>query len=524
MKASKSKNTNHVEKLTFFGEHTLVAPPPRPGFKEALRKKIKTHYLEIAESEIKEKPILSPFAKYAGIFFSLLFTLLITVGGVTVYYKNLPSKTVTANQRIATSLAYVEGQVQVLRGGSWVDLIEKSDLFEGEKIKLSENARAIISFEDRADIRLSSESEVELFSLKDKHIIVNNNFGEVYARVTPNNGSVFEVRIDSVSYESLGTAFKTINTSKKQGVEVYHSKVKIKQKDSAAEVIVEEGNQYFVKNEEDKSAENKIVPVQVEVLAQDNFIQWNRAQDEEKVNSEALGVLNNADLFPSINLSLKEEDKGILLTWTKENLPNNYTYKILTGDNAEIGLDNLNATIEDKSSQAYILQPSRGMKTLYAKVCVFVDESCIATSNVASIDVSESVLGIKDEVLISSVRLVKEESIGALIIRWYIEPNNVQGVEGFKIEYDKLNPKTKKITEKEVILENIYDRKYIIYTPDFEVNSYIKVCVLQNNECILYSNEITIEREEIPLEEDSDTVEQTNLDSNNSTQVEIETN
>ncbi|MCA9381191.1 FecR domain-containing protein [Candidatus Dojkabacteria bacterium] len=519
MTATKSKNTNHVEKLTFFGEHTLVTPPPRPGFKEALRKKVKAHYLEVSENESNENPLFSPFAKYAGIFFSLLFTLLISIGGITFYYKNLPNHTVTANQRVSASLSYIEGTVEVARDGDWLKLENSSELYEGESVRLSADARAIISFKDRADIRLSADSEVKLSSLKDKHIIVDNNAGEVYARVIPNSESVFEVRIDNVSYESLGTAFKTINTSTKQGVEVYHSKVKIKQKDSDNEVIVEQGNQYFVKNEEDKSAENKIVPVQADQLAQDSFVQWNKSQDQETVDNVALGILiETADIAPTVNLSLSQDSNGILLNWTKENLPESYTYKVLTGDTENLTLNNLNATIEDKSAEAYIIQPSTDIKQLFAKVCVYSDDKCVAFSNIASIELDPNVLGIKDEVLVKSIRLVKDDTLGAVILRWYIEPNNIQGVEGFRLEYDKLNPKTGKITEKEVVIDNAYDRKYIIYTPDFEVNSYIKICILQSSECIVQSNIVIIEKEATDIVEEKP-MEQTSIEQPEQEQV-----
>ncbi len=505
MEADK-KISNHVEITKFFGEHTIVTPP-RSGFKEALIKKINDEYVNSSSDTFS---IRLPY-KYISAFFSfILITFFSLFTGFFVFYNNLTFGTLTSNNRVAASVYYFEGIVQRLdRSGNWQDLKINDVLNEGDNIRVMAGSRAVISFDGRGDMRLDSSSKIQLNSLKSNHIIVTNLEGEVYTRVEKDGHSVFEILVDDISYQSLGTAFKTINTETKKGVEVYESKVKIS-KDGKEQVVVAEGNKFYVRNTEDPSKENVIDEVVLEEIAQDSFVIWNKEQDKTKFVQEDLGILAKTDpLVPQVTINVSTKEEGIQLSWDGTNIPEGSEIKVILGEGEDLTLSEASEVLGVEGLNDLLVQKEDGGEYTI-KACVYVDNSCLSYSAPIKIKAPGPVVGaeVPPQPILKSISLSTEETIDGIFLQWYLEPENTTGIKGIKIMYDELLS-TGEVVNNEMTINDLKERKLVIYLIDSEINSFIKVCALNNkNECFVESNTISfLKPQEIeilpPIEEET---------------------
>ncbi len=497
MSMEADKISNHENEIfKFFGEHTIVTPP-RSGFKEALIKKINDEYIN-SSSEQNNFFSLKIFKAAFAIF--IVFVLSI-FSGFSLYISNINSETLTSNERVATYVSYSDGILQKLdRSGNWKDLKIKEELNEGDDIRVLGKGRAVISFNGRGDMRLDSNSQVELNSLKANHIVITNNSGEIYTRVNKNSNAVFEVFVDEVSYQSLGTAFKTINTETTQGVEVYESKVKISNQGS--EVVVNEGNRFFVKNSIDPSKENIIEVVEIEEIASDSFVIWNKQQDESKYIEEDLGILSKADpIVPKVSAKGSSNDDGILISWNIENKPKDSTLKVFLHKNEDPTINNALETFDIGEDQQELFIGKKTGEEYNLKVCVYKKEDCVAyskTVNILSPKNLEEQNEVQDEEemvpLAKSLQLKENETLGGVILYWTLEPNETVNMNGFRLFYDEKIDETGEVIINEVTINDTTARKHIIYLLDSEIYSYIKICGLNTgNECFVESNEIVYE-------------------------------
>ena len=198
---------------------------------------------------------------------------------------------------IASEISYVEGNVEYkTKDGEWIKATKEIILQEGASIKTASDAKTIINLDDGSSVRLNKDSQVTLISMNADDIVISNDQGEVYTRVAKLERE-FAVTANNVTYQSLGTAYKTINTEEKNGVEVYHSQVNILGVNTDNEILVEQGNRYYIVNTQATDLEGKVTELPLDEIATDEFVLWNKDQDEQ-VNEfkEQMGVL--FDLVP----------------------------------------------------------------------------------------------------------------------------------------------------------------------------------------------------------------------------------
>lgn len=251
---------------------------------------------ENAKSGKEEKK--SSFAKKSFAVFLGLF--LVLAAAFYVFLSSKEEEKTSFNASLGANIAYVEGTVEYKeKKGKWKRASEGVDLFEGYSVEVLGEGKAIINLDDGSALRLNSNSSTTLESMHPKQIIILNNKGEIYSRVVKSNHE-FKVKSDNIIYESLGTAYKTVNSDEKKGVEVYQSKVKVAEKKEAKEnkeTVVEEGKKYYLLNKEEPKSVKVVEEISKEEIKKDKFVMWNKEQDEtEESFKEKMGVLS--DLTP----------------------------------------------------------------------------------------------------------------------------------------------------------------------------------------------------------------------------------
>ncbi len=194
--------------------------------------------------------------------------------------------------KLGVDAALVEGtaQFRLAEGDEWEKLQAGMSLGEGAHVRTLADSRAVLNIDDGSAVRLNSDSSVILKKLTPKHIIVQNTGGDVYTRVVKSDKRKFQVVSGQATYESLGTAYRTLNTEEKEGVEVYHSKVNILGVNQNGAVLVEQGERYYLVNTAAEDTAGKVTELTAEELADDDFIKWNGEQDKKDFENE-LGVL-----------------------------------------------------------------------------------------------------------------------------------------------------------------------------------------------------------------------------------------
>lgn len=283
----------------FFAENSVkeshVEQSPRTNaFQDILRQEVFQQYTNFYDSKkMENKPLWRKWQFLAAGTFAFV-----------VVATGLAAVTLTGNgseKKLSAEVAYVEGDFEYLQDGDvWADASQDMTIVEGDSVRISGEGRAIINLDDGSSVRLASDSTVKLSSMDPENIVISNEEGEVYTRVVKADRS-FKVETGDTYFESLGTAYKTINTEDKNGVFVYHSEVAVK--DSADDkVVVKEGSKYFVKN--DSEDEKEVIKL-TEKDIEDEFTQWNKEQDEKEFKDE-LGVLSDKG---SVEGETEETDK-----------------------------------------------------------------------------------------------------------------------------------------------------------------------------------------------------------------------
>lgn len=223
-----------------------------------------------------------------------LIIALVAVGLVTagLAYTRQPE----GSKTMGAELAHTEGTVEYRLSDSdaWQAAAVDLPVKQGMTVRAGSDGRAIINLDDGSAVRLNSSSSVKLSQLTFQRVLVENKGGQVYTRVTKSDSRIFEVQTSKSTYRSMGTAYRTIDTPEKEGVEVYHSKVNIIGATQDG-VIVEQGERYYQVFKDAPDQASKVAEIDRAAIAEDDFIAWNSEEDRKEFESE-LGVL--FDLTP----------------------------------------------------------------------------------------------------------------------------------------------------------------------------------------------------------------------------------
>jgi hypothetical protein len=275
----------------FTGLAQASSPLPSTQFREELREKLANLHLTKLSQEGKPQSAMEKIQSFLHgrrlLLASVAAIVLVVAAVVGVSTLVNQSK---LNAKLGSELAYVEGDVEYRAAdGGWFKAEQSQTLSEGMQVRVLGEGRAIVNLDDGSAVRLDSDTTITLSSLSANNIVINNDKGNVYTRVVKAERA-FAVVAGDARFESLGTAYKTVKTDAKLGVEVYQSKVHVK---ANSEVTVEEGKKYYLELKEKPEQAAKLVDLKQEELG-DDFVQWNKQEDEKSEEfKDKLGVLKD---------------------------------------------------------------------------------------------------------------------------------------------------------------------------------------------------------------------------------------
>jgi hypothetical protein len=146
---------------------------------------------------------------------------------------------------------------------------------------------------------LNGDTEVTLTAIREAEVVIMQQNGQVYSRVSPSSDGTYTVETNEGSFVALGTAFKTTSGGDEESVEVYDSSVE----ESTSDKNVEQGKKLYLKNVQDTSKENKIEDLDIDVVKADAFVKWCRDEDEKTDEfKDKLGFLSDITT-PELNIT-----------------------------------------------------------------------------------------------------------------------------------------------------------------------------------------------------------------------------
>jgi hypothetical protein len=210
---------------------------------------------------------------------------------------------------IDARLVFVEGTVQYREdGGVWQAAEANISLKEGASVRVDGAGRAAVLFEDGSIARLNADTWITFSVLDDDHMLITNEYGDLYTRVAKKEHRMFDVSADGNVYRALGTAYRTFNTKEKKGLVVYESAVEVLEDATDGSVAVEQGKAYYETNSSDSESVGEVLDITLAELQEDTFARWNAEEDKKLgVFEGALGVLE--ELVSEPNIEIDEEDK-----------------------------------------------------------------------------------------------------------------------------------------------------------------------------------------------------------------------
>lgn len=336
-----------------------------------------------------------------------LIVLLLAGGFAGVYWfalrgdNTVSDQTATSEQneiqRFGIAAGLIEGVVEYSTDGSttWQKLESETELKEGDYVRTLADGRLVLLIDDGSAVRLSTNSTVSIKSLDVSNVVVENVAGEVYSRVTASSTRKYSVGVEGTEYTAKGTAFRTINTGTKKGVEVFHSAV------AKGETEVTEGNAFLTVSEQ-KEKENVVSALDLSALKKDEFIKWNSEQDKKQADfASALGVLTELDkpdptpppvVSPpssgsktGITLSGTVSEYSAVFSWKVSGVDVSQGYKLVKSKTSQTPTYPENsAAYIGAGKTSYNLYLGDG-KTYYYRICAYRGDSCVSYSNTVTL-------------------------------------------------------------------------------------------------------------------------------------------
>ncbi len=386
---------------------------------------------------------------------------------------------------IGAELAYVDGSVEYKESdGGWFNAESGTSLKEGYSVRTLDDSKAIINIDDGSAIRLDANSEIKLTSMNPDDLIIDNEAGNVYSRVTKADRD-FTVQIDDYKFQSLGTAYITINTDDEKGVKVYEDNVKVlyEKGGEEKEVTAREGEQYYIKSDKDTE---KITAV----ANDDEFTKWNKERDDkwkEDSQKEKEEDENTEEETGTVSASGIVTDTGMTINWSVEGVldiskgfkiaySSDTTAPVYPGDkyvyvsNSSIRTTNVN--LEDGETYNF-------------RVCRYTGGACDHYSQVITLTAPE-----KQAPQVGVISATGERGQKGIHGRWTVE-GDVNPVKGFKIAYSSSDQTPTYPGNSAVYISNPEQRSHFIEVQDGK-RYYIRVCRYIGGDCDYYSSTVMI--------------------------------
>lgn len=306
-------------------------PTERVGRKPQINNKTKVlNVFDIIKSKtiaglkfMKPKNLKKQFLKLSrNAKLSIILGLILLVVGIVAFSLssngtgNFANETVNDENNEQTStttakIALIEGTLQTKNDkGEWEDIDVTYEPTEGKSLRtVGATSRSSIELGDSSTVRLDANSEIQFDSLDENRILIKQISGYVYNRVSDSPDRTYILHTEDAQYESLGTAFKTSATGDEQAVEVYHSVVH----ETSTNEKPGEGQKLTVKSRVSPSSDGKIEKLDIEIVKNDAFIEWNLNLDKQnEAYRDKLGFLKDTD-SPEINITSHTEGQTILI-------------------------------------------------------------------------------------------------------------------------------------------------------------------------------------------------------------------
>jgi hypothetical protein len=444
----------------------------------------------------------------------IIFVLLVLAIGLGYFYfqekSTVPNKILNSSEQdslLKAELIYTEGSVEYKKEkGDWKRAVKGTELVQGDSVEVVGSGRAIINLDDGSVIRLGSSSQVVLSQMKADDIKLTNKKGYIYTRVAKLDKRQFTVDVDKISYQSLGTAYKTINEKDLKGVEVYHNKVKIYSADMKENITVEEGKKYYVVYKTSPDSEKKVLELKVDEIKKDGFVMWNKTKDADNSDyKENLGVLEfdksqetkqeakevttkPVVVNSNINLTGKVVDGGVYLSWNVSGLDTNNGFKMVKSKTINpVYPGSYYKYLSNKNIRSYTWNIIDG-NTYYFRVCKYLGNGkCGEYSNNIKLTTPNK----KKETSSSAVKSISVSSKGNGSVVWSV---NGKSKQGFKLVWSKTSGPTypTRSTDKYKYFSNFNTRSGSISKFDGKGKYYVRVCEYLGGKCGLYSNQIQV--------------------------------
>jgi len=431
---------------------------------------------------------------------SSLVGILILVGAWSVIFSNKTTNNIAQNDEqkvtdietapaMGAIVSYIEGVVEYKDDkGMWTKATSDTSLVSGTGLKTTgASSRAIVLLDDGSAVRLDANTEVTFESLTMTRVVIAQESGYVYNRITASQTRSYIVSTKEAQFQSVGTAFRTIANGDEEAVEVYQSSVK----ETSTNLSANEGEKLIIKNSVNPDKNETKEKIDIENLKKDKFITWNKEQDQKDPNFKStLGFLGDFEgpkidvLEPSVgstvemesnspegsvNIKGKTEAKATLSVQSKS-ISGSVTVPVVVADDGSFETGLLLAPIGNSVFEL-VATDKVGNKTTLSVKYLFKRKAVVQTQGIAlSIDTTSDA----DNVLLS----------------WNLD--GITTPNGVKVVYGK-DPDPTFPGQSKAYIEAGTSTK--IKKTDLGTKTwYFKVCryISADSECDVYSNQVEV--------------------------------
>ena len=401
---------------------------------------------------------------------------------------------------LGAQLALIQGTVEYKEAdGEWKRASKDLKLAEGSSVEVLGTGRAVINFDDGSAIRLNKNSRVTLANLKADSVVILNEKGQLYSRVVKSDTRQFLVKAGDVSYQSLGTAYKTLNEDKIKGVEVYESKVKILGYGDK-EILVDQGKKYYLLNKDNKKVEKVITKIATADIKKDEFMMWNKTEDEKEEEfkdqmgvltfddkEEEVAVVKTAVPTSGITLTGYANKDGVFLNWKVNGVDVSNGFKLVQSTSINpVYPGNDYVYLSNTAARSYKWKINDG-KVHYFRVCQYLGGKCGKYSNNLWIKTVVNTTEGTTSGGVTSLYL----AAGGEGVKWLVSGYSESG---FKVVWSPISSPTYPTRPGD---QYIYLSDPYAYTTKLNAFAgagpyYVRVCEYLGGKCGKYSNEIKV--------------------------------
>lgn len=399
-----------------------------------------------------------------------IILLLLVIGGSAYWYSqnkdviqpiiSPPAATEATGTDIAATLAYQQGDVQVIKDGSdWQTIATDTVLHQGDSVKTGADSKAILEFENSDVVRLGYSTEIFLTGLKSHQMTITQLSGASYNRVVKNTLRVYQVKTGEVTVQALGTAFDVMDTDEAVDVNVVENKVKVITGEDQEEVG--EGESAKVDKDENTVDVTNMNPSELN----NDWYKWNKEEDSKKTDN--LGILSE---YAGPELTIIAPNDGAEVGSDKVTVMgtvNDFEAKLTVNDNE----------VENQAGQfSYEVELAAGKN-----VITVIAEDAEGNRTIKEVKVYYQVA-----VLATPIELTAETQTDGVHLSW----NESTGAtfQYYKVVRSETNPDLKYPDDGYIARKDKGQESYVDTDASADKTYYYRVCEVMSGEKVFCSN------------------------------------